>query len=365
MFQKMLQGCSQYIIYNIMAMSWRVVHFIKENTVEAVPASWVKDINGCFWPPYSGLELKNLIKNCTPPSYDWDLYHSRPIGELYGDLSVAKSKAAQTEETSDLASENERRKIKKKRFTSDSDSDSNPITFNISHKKKSVINEESEESDKENEIVYIPILRKATKENSVASVSKNMASIQTDSVPRTSKEEIPNTVKPQDASKDEAYKRQVLRMLSILNYKMDQIAEDLNNLKINNIMEKEVPVMESLFEKFNFPLNSMEELHNLEIYLENDEKRKEVVIELSRFGGTNPKIMVKRIMEKVFSNELAVQYSWLGFKKKENFSNLILSQIIIKSVMALHTSTSASDVESAIKMWLVKAKERIQKQQQE
>lgn len=66
-------------------------------------------------------------------------------------------------------------------------------------------------------------------------------------------------------------------MLSILNYKMDQVAEDLNNLKMNNFMEKEVPIMESLFEKFNFPLSLMEELHNLEIYLENEDKKKEAV----------------------------------------------------------------------------------------
>ncbi|KAL6434712.1 hypothetical protein ACFW04_006211 [Cataglyphis niger] len=100
-------------------------------------------------------------------------------------------------------------------------------------------------------------------------------------------------------------------MLSILNYKMDQMAEDLNNLKMHNIMEKEIPTMESLFEKFELPLKSMEELHNLEIYLKHDEKKKEVVTKLSRFGGASPKIMIKRIMEKVFSNELAVQYSWL------------------------------------------------------
>lgn len=91
------------------------------------------------------------------------------ITKILGDLSVARNKAAQAEETSDLASENEGvRKIKKKRFTSDTDSDSNPISFNISLKKKSVINEESEESeesDKENEVVNIPILRKATKGN--------------------------------------------------------------------------------------------------------------------------------------------------------------------------------------------------------
>lgn len=169
-------------------MSWRVVHFIKENTVEAVPASWVKDINGCFWPPYSGLKLRTVIKNCTPPAHDWDLHQSRLIGELYGrysfvkmynfsnyitkilgDLRVARSKAAQAEETSDLASENEgcvRKITKKRRFMFDSDSDSNPITFNTCLQKKSIINEESEESDEDNETINIPILRKITKGNS-------------------------------------------------------------------------------------------------------------------------------------------------------------------------------------------------------
>jgi len=73
-----------------MAMSWRVVHFIKDDTLEAVPASWVKDINTCFWPPYNGLKLKNLIKNCTPPADDWDLYQSRLIGELYGRYCLKK-----------------------------------------------------------------------------------------------------------------------------------------------------------------------------------------------------------------------------------------------------------------------------------
>ncbi|KAL6416925.1 hypothetical protein ACFW04_014766 [Cataglyphis niger] len=300
-------------------MSWRVMYFIKENTVEAVPAAWVKDMNGCFWPPYTGLKFKNMIKNCIPSSYDWDLYHSRLIGELYRDLSVAKHKAAQAEETSDLEN--------KKKITS-LDSDSN-LTFNISYKRKSFNNEViNEESNKENEIINIPTLRKATKENSVVLIiSNNVVNVQTDSVPGTSEEEeLPNTIKPQEDA--------------VLNYKM---AEDLNNLKMHNIMEKEIPTMESLFEKFELPLKSMEDLYNLEIYLENDEKKNKL------FGGANPKIMIKRIEWK---------------KLTKNFSNLIISQIIIKSVMALHTSTTASDVESAIKMWLVKANERIQKQQQ-
>ncbi|KAL6416924.1 hypothetical protein ACFW04_014765 [Cataglyphis niger] len=259
-------------------MSWRVMYFIKENTVEAVPAAWVKDMNGCFWPPYTGLKFKNMIKKL---------------------------------------------KIKKKITSLDSDSN---LTFNISYKRKSFNNEViNEESNKENEIINIPTLRKATKENSVVLIiSNNVVNVQTDSVPGTSEEEeLPNTIKPQEDA--------------VLNYKM---AEDLNNLKMHNIMEKEIPTMESLFEKFELPLKSMEDLYNLEIYLENDEKKNKL------FGGANPKIMIKRIEWK---------------KLTKNFSNLIISQIIIKSVMALHTSTTASDVESAIKMWLVKANERIQK----
>lgn len=69
-----------------------------------------------------------------------------------------------------------------------------------------------------------------------------------------------------------------LRMLSILNYKMDQMAEDLNNLKRVNNIEKNIPkIMKSFFEKFDIPLSSMEELNNLEVHLENEEKKKEAV----------------------------------------------------------------------------------------
>jgi len=59
---------------------------------------------------------------------------------------------------------------------------------------------------------------------------------------------------------------------------MDQMAEDLNNLETVNNIEKNIPkIMESFFEKFDFPLSSMEELINLEVYLENEEKKKEAI----------------------------------------------------------------------------------------
>jgi len=73
-------------------------------------------------------------------------------------------------------------------------------------------------------------------------------------------------------------------MLTILNYKIDQMAEDLKNLTNTNIVEKRVSkIIESLFEKFNFPLSSMKELNNLEVYLENEEQKKEAVSYWDKF----------------------------------------------------------------------------------
>lgn len=71
-----------YYFKDIMEMSWRVVHFMKENTVEAVSATWVKNNYACFWPSYSGLKLRNIIQNCIPPAHDWDLHQCRLIGEF-------------------------------------------------------------------------------------------------------------------------------------------------------------------------------------------------------------------------------------------------------------------------------------------
>jgi len=50
---------------------------------------------------------------------------------------------------------------------------------------------------------------------------------------------------------------------------------------------------------------------------------------LSRIGGTKVDEATKLILRRIFSNKLAMKYSWLGGKGKLIFSNLCLSKIIL------------------------------------
>lgn len=67
-------------------MEWIVVLFIEENTVEAVPISWLHD-NLCYWPPYTGKRLKQAISICEKPVLgSWPLFKVRQLGHghIYG-----------------------------------------------------------------------------------------------------------------------------------------------------------------------------------------------------------------------------------------------------------------------------------------
>lgn len=83
------------------------------------------------------------------------IYNSH-ITKILENLSVARSKAAQTEETSDLTSENEthKRKNKKKRlceYTYDLDSDPNIANSSLKKRKIMDINENEENTSENSE----------------------------------------------------------------------------------------------------------------------------------------------------------------------------------------------------------------------
>lgn len=52
-------------------------------------------------------------------------------------------------------------------------------------------------------------------------------------------------------------------------------------------------------------------------------------MELSRIGGLNVKEVTKRIMYRVFTNEVGILYSWEGAKKKQPFKNLKIASVIL------------------------------------
>lgn len=57
-----------------MEKSWSVIKFPEENSVEAVPTSWLCG-EYCYWPPWNKERTAAAISNCKPPDVDtWQTF---------------------------------------------------------------------------------------------------------------------------------------------------------------------------------------------------------------------------------------------------------------------------------------------------
>ncbi|XP_018362902.1 PREDICTED: uncharacterized protein LOC108761063, partial [Trachymyrmex cornetzi] len=167
-----------------------------------------------------------------------------------------------------------------------------------------------------------------------------------------------------------AFQKQVLRQLHIINLKQSQMSEDIQIILRTIGTQREDRSLitgneDSILRKYDFPLKNVNELNVVEEYLEEKNNTNKLVKELSKIGGVTYKHTINRIMFSLFSNEVAEKYSWIGFKGKNKFSLLHISEAIIRAVQKTHSSITLSDIETVIKAWLVKAKFRNAKKAKE
>lgn len=69
---------------------WTVAHFIKDNSVEVVPQTWILNKpNGdkeCLWPPFTNkMKLLDCVENRYSPDCTWKTYAIKILGR-YGIL---------------------------------------------------------------------------------------------------------------------------------------------------------------------------------------------------------------------------------------------------------------------------------------
>lgn len=97
---------------------WEVVLFYKDNSIEAVPDTWVKK-GLCAWPK-SSKNVKQLIKNRYKPNKsDFIYYPARTLGtKNFATLAEAQAKLPRAAIHSDLSTEDEVIKEKKKKQAS-------------------------------------------------------------------------------------------------------------------------------------------------------------------------------------------------------------------------------------------------------
>ncbi|XP_067216817.1 uncharacterized protein [Linepithema humile] len=157
------------------------------------------------------------------------------------------------------------------------------------------------------------------------------------------------------------FEKRVFRELHLLSLKIDDISEGINALLKNKADKVKQSVCNEIPEIIqSFPLNE-NSLAELEDWLMNSEDNKTILSQnLSRIGGSCIKEIVRRIMYRVFTNEVGMSYSWEGAKKKKVFKNLAVASVILSAVRLNKNAQECTDSEIIcfIKAWLVRSKDR-------
>lgn len=69
--------------------TWTIVKFInEEDSIEAVPTTWIVRGNSCYWPHFTHQKIFNAIKNHESPNTDWpthevSLFKNGTFGKLF------------------------------------------------------------------------------------------------------------------------------------------------------------------------------------------------------------------------------------------------------------------------------------------
>jgi hypothetical protein len=64
-------------------MSFAVVEFVEDKSVDVVPLVWLADDGLCYWPPYRALRLTAAVRKCeTPNTGAWSQCRVRVLGRF-------------------------------------------------------------------------------------------------------------------------------------------------------------------------------------------------------------------------------------------------------------------------------------------
>ncbi|CAH0547083.1 unnamed protein product [Brassicogethes aeneus] len=151
--------------------------------------------------------------------------------------------------------------------------------------------------------------------------------------------------------------KRVIFLLNKLDLKLDELSTDVNIIK-RNMPRKETQPAVSLPEIYSeFPLHTEDQLKNFDKFLESDDNFSNFVNYLSSVGGDSSYESVKRCLNRILSNEVAMKFNWEGLRSKRNFQVLRLCKALNDAVKK-NLNVTDKQIEKDIKSWLKHAKER-------
>lgn len=150
---------------------------------------------------------------------------------------------------------------------------------------------------------------------------------------------------------------QILEKLVRIEVQNEQILNILNKGDINarNNISTHLPPL-----PVNLPLQSIEDIQQLEEFLVNKEQFNLLQSYLASMGGNNITTRTNRILRNLLTDNIASSYSFFG-RKKQDFHSLRLTNLIISSVKLGIPQSTDQEVEDVIKSWLKHAPERYRK----
>ncbi|GBN44476.1 hypothetical protein AVEN_26442-1, partial [Araneus ventricosus] len=115
------------------------------------------------------------------------------------------------------------------------------------------------------------------------------------------------------------------------------------------ILEKLSPNHSTAFvelpSEIKLPCESLEDVNKLEEWLTNEDNVKALIVNLSILGGKKTPNTVRRILEKLFTNKVAVYFNWTGKYKKCALKDLTITKIIPETVRRNRNTATATDDE--------------------
>ncbi|KAK7124438.1 hypothetical protein R3I94_018719 [Phoxinus phoxinus] len=162
-------------------------------------------------------------------------------------------------------------------------------------------------------------------------------------------------------------KEELLQMLREIKSMVQENSAMLKKL-LKDTTDSEVPssstsVSNTVKTNLNLPLKTFEDVNKIERELNTAASRKRMVKYLSRIEGFGPRDVIKNIMQRVLSDDLAKEFNWQGRGDKRPFSKLILTDVIQDA--AYKRYVIRVDSENEIKKYLSSTAERLRKRPRE
>ncbi|XP_012058532.1 PREDICTED: uncharacterized protein LOC105621674 [Atta cephalotes] len=380
---------------------YAVVEF--EDGPQIIPNNWLDvSVMKAVWPNFTNYKrYDKAVKLMEEPESTWIKHPIRKIYGIYTDYTMAQQKLKEAEKLSNLSSNVEKEKYLKKTkniiaiklLDSDSDelSDDNSIkslsppikkrfTYLSVAKKQKIAKNAQEDLNRIHDTEYLSTENITTlndcnikKEKEDELAPQNISFVDIEDIHSenndndNNKDPLSNLNLKLKKQKLDNFQCFVVRKLINIEKTLKVIVNDMNIFQMTvfqklaiskNVVENE----ENIDVFADLPLKDENDLKIMERKLKDDpEYRNQMIKQLNRITSEHVRSSCIRLIKVILSNELAVEYSWYGAKKKLVFSALEICKVIMSVLRNSHPYATDDELTNPIKIWLAHAKERLKR----